>query len=106
MDMIKDLVTKEIVSIDSDYHVTMCGSYRRGADASNDIDILVTHPLFVSEEYEREHVNHTNTSRRSPSHSAFNSRSLLDRIISRLFEIKFLTDTLAHGDAKYMVKLD
>lgn len=110
MDMIRDLVTKEAQSLDPDYHITLCGSYRRGAESSNDIDVLVTHPNFVSQEFERKleiennlHHHHQNRASRSPSHSRFNSKHLLDRIINRLFEIRFLTDTLAHGDAKYMV---
>ncbi len=42
----KDLISKEIEMIDQKYTTTVCGSFRRGADSSGDIDILVTHPRF------------------------------------------------------------
>lgn len=68
---------------------------------------MVTHPHYVSKEYAAEHTNNEtiNSEEAHPSHAKENSRGLLDRIISRLYEIKFLTDTLAHGDSKYMVCL-
>ena len=101
---VRDLLTREIESIDQKYHVTFCGSYRRGEPSSSDIDILITHPNYVSETYVEEHKQ--NTSIITPSHSSQNARHLLDKIINKLFDVNFLTDTLAHGDKKFMVNLN
>lgn len=38
-----------IKSVDEAYTATVCGSFRRGADNSGDIDVLLTHPNFTSE---------------------------------------------------------
>ena len=43
MKSIDTLLTKEVPKVDADLTVIVCGSYRRGKDKSNDIDVLVTH---------------------------------------------------------------
>ncbi|KAG8186281.1 hypothetical protein JTE90_004625 [Oedothorax gibbosus] len=68
--------------VDEKYLVTICGSYRRGAAASGDIDILLTHPSYSSKD------------KKQPQ--------LLKQVISKLEDIKLITDTLSLGDAKYM----
>lgn len=37
-----------IKSLDEAYDATVCGSFRRGAESSGDIDVLLTHPEFTS----------------------------------------------------------
>jgi len=41
---IKEYLEKEAKTINKDLNITICGSYRRGKDTSNDIDVLLTHP--------------------------------------------------------------
>nr|XP_033805332.1 DNA polymerase beta isoform X2 [Geotrypetes seraphini] len=43
------IILKEVGKQDPDYIATICGSFRRGAESSGDIDILLTHPAFTSE---------------------------------------------------------
>jgi hypothetical protein len=119
------LISREVRLIDEKYTTTVCGSFRRGADSSGDIDILITHPTYffliyslvtslkyfnnidfflsyVSGSYskERSDLNLENLivqSKKSP-------KSLLDKIINRLVNIGFIHDTISFGDTKYMVK--
>lgn len=99
---------------------TICGSFRRGKTlqvishksrkeqveffkglaASSDIDVLVTHPTFVSTS-----ASARNTSSQRQKNKADNksvSKELLNKIVKKLQEIKFICDTLAHGDTKFM----
>ncbi|XP_069125481.1 DNA polymerase beta-like [Argopecten irradians] len=46
---LRDVAVKEIKKLDSEYTCEVCGSFRRGASSSGDIDILMTHPSFTSE---------------------------------------------------------
>ncbi|KAL8565037.1 hypothetical protein ACOMHN_003413 [Nucella lapillus] len=82
MEQLKAVVLKETNKLDEDYTADVCGSFRRGAESSGDIDILLTHPSFTS------------TSKKQPD--------LLHRLVKRLEAIKFVTDTLSLGDSKYM----
>uniref|UniRef100_A0AAY4E272 DNA polymerase n=1 Tax=Denticeps clupeoides TaxID=299321 RepID=A0AAY4E272_9TELE len=50
--------------LDPEYIGTICGSYRRGAESSGDIDILLTHPLFTSQSEKQ--VTTTNIHQRTP----------------------------------------
>ena len=62
----------------------------------------------MSETFESEHKAETKYHRArslSPNHSRETCRQLLDKIIEKLFEKEFLTDTLSHGDVKFMVNL-
>uniref|UniRef100_A0A8C3UMW3 DNA polymerase n=1 Tax=Catharus ustulatus TaxID=91951 RepID=A0A8C3UMW3_CATUS len=45
----QEIVLKEIKKLDPNYIATVCGSFRRGADSSGDMDVLLTHPSFTSE---------------------------------------------------------
>uniref|UniRef100_A0A3B1K3W1 DNA polymerase n=1 Tax=Astyanax mexicanus TaxID=7994 RepID=A0A3B1K3W1_ASTMX len=72
----------ELEELDSEYIGTICGSYRRGAESSGDIDILLTHPDFTSE------------SEKQPK--------LLHAVVEHLESIGFITDTLSKGDTKFM----
>uniref|UniRef100_A0A8C7YN93 DNA polymerase n=1 Tax=Oryzias sinensis TaxID=183150 RepID=A0A8C7YN93_9TELE len=68
--------------IDPEYIGTICGSYRRGAASSGDIDILLTHP------------NYTSHTEKQPK--------LLHAVVEHLESIGFVTDTLSKGDTKFM----
>lgn len=72
----------EIDQLDSGYKAEVCGSFRRGAATSGDIDILLTHPAFTS------------SSKKMPD--------LLKKLVTRLEEINFITDRLSLGDTKFM----
>ncbi|KAG9330355.1 hypothetical protein JZ751_025658 [Albula glossodonta] len=48
MEKMEALILAELESVDPEYIGTICGSYRRGAESSGDIDILLTHPDFTS----------------------------------------------------------
>ena len=80
--------------------VNMCGSYRRGLATSKDIDIMLTHPRFVSESFAKAHKN--------MPHPEFivqgtdSPRGLIQRVIDRLFEVTFLVDEISFGDTKFM----
>lgn len=62
---------------------TICGSYRRGLPTSGDIDILLTHKDF----------NSTDPSK---------SNKYLKEVVKRFEKIGLITDTLSHGDTKFM----
>lgn len=42
------VVVDELQRLDSEIHAEICGSFRRGAAASGDIDVLLTHPKYTS----------------------------------------------------------
>ncbi|XP_025938688.1 DNA polymerase beta isoform X3 [Apteryx rowi] len=45
----QEIVLKEVKKLDPNYIATVCGSFRRGAESSGDMDVLLTHPSFTSE---------------------------------------------------------
>nr|XP_048312287.1 DNA polymerase beta isoform X2 [Myodes glareolus] len=45
----QDIVLGEVKRVDPEYIATVCGSFRRGAESSGDMDVLLTHPNFTSE---------------------------------------------------------
>lgn len=63
----------------------MCGSFRRGATSSGDIDVLLTHP------------NYTSDSKKKTDY--------LHKVVTKLVDTKYITDTLSHGDTKFMVSI-
>uniref|UniRef100_A0A3Q1EIA0 DNA polymerase n=1 Tax=Acanthochromis polyacanthus TaxID=80966 RepID=A0A3Q1EIA0_9TELE len=82
MEQMETLILGELEKIDTDYIGTICGSYRRGAASSGDIDILLTHP------------NYTSQTEKQPK--------LLHAVVDHLESIGFVTDTLSKGDTKFM----
>uniref|UniRef100_A0A8C2FDC1 DNA polymerase n=1 Tax=Cyprinus carpio TaxID=7962 RepID=A0A8C2FDC1_CYPCA len=82
MQKMEALILKELDVVDPVYIGTICGSYRRGAESSGDIDILLTHPDFTSQ------------SEKQPK--------LLHAVVDHLESIGFITDTLSKGDTKFM----
>ncbi|XP_054854486.1 DNA polymerase beta [Eublepharis macularius] len=78
----QEIVLNEVKKVDPKYIATVCGSFRRGAESSGDMDILLTHPNFTSE------------SSKQPK--------LLHQVVAQLENIDFITDTLSKGDTKFM----
>uniref|UniRef100_A0A674CUQ7 DNA polymerase n=1 Tax=Salmo trutta TaxID=8032 RepID=A0A674CUQ7_SALTR len=81
-EMTKMEVSEITILVDTEYIGTICGSYRRGAESSGDIDILLTHP------------NYTSVDEKQPK--------LLHAVVEHFESIGFITDTLSKGDTKYM----
>lgn len=82
MTKMETLILQELELVDTEYIGTICGSYRRGAESSGDIDILLTHP------------NYTSVDEKQPK--------LLHAVVERFESIGFITDTLSKGDTKCM----
>ncbi|XP_075211388.1 DNA polymerase beta-like isoform X2 [Lycorma delicatula] len=80
---IEMMLKKSVLELDSDYLVTICGSYRRGKPESGDIDVLLTHPDYTS-----------NSSTKSPH--------LLKNVVQLLENQGLITDTISLGDVKFM----
>ena len=77
---IVEAVRVRVESVDEKYVMMVCGSYRRGAASSGDIDILLTHPDHLTED---------------PGHH-------LARVVEALTEDQIITDTLSQGTTKFM----
>ncbi|CAH1795220.1 unnamed protein product [Owenia fusiformis] len=75
-------VLTAVEMVDKEYTAKICGSFRRGAASSGDIDILLTHPAFTS------------TDKKSPEK--------LKNVVKDMESRGFITDTLSHGDSKFM----
>ncbi|PRD29769.1 UNVERIFIED_CONTAM: Polb [Trichonephila clavipes] len=69
-------------TVDEKYVVTICGSYRRGAAESGDIDILLTHPRYSSLDSKQP--------------------DLMKRVVTRLEKEGLITDTIMLGESKFM----
>ncbi|BES87960.1 DNA polymerase [Nesidiocoris tenuis] len=85
IEKIEGVVRDELGKLDSEYLITICGSYRRGKLESGDIDVLVTHPSFTSETKDK-HL----------------AASLLKKVVSCLEAKQLITDTISLGDVKFM----
>ncbi|XP_015748477.1 PREDICTED: DNA polymerase beta-like [Acropora digitifera] len=46
--MLQEIITQMVADFDKEVIATVCGSFRRGSASSGDIDVLMTHPAFVS----------------------------------------------------------
>lgn len=81
-----------------------------GAASSGDIDILLTHPSYVSSSYVKEKIDTKESTLNIDKknlivHSEKSPKGLLEAVVNKLIEIEFICDTLANGDTKFMVKL-
>lgn len=83
MMQLEEILLKEVHNVDKSYIATVCGSYRRGASSSGDIDCLMTHPSYTSQ-------------------STKHKPELLHTVVDRLKEVGFVTDTISLGDTKFM----
>ncbi|KAG7306243.1 hypothetical protein JYU34_008846 [Plutella xylostella] len=82
---IEIILKKVITELDSQYDVTICGSFRRGKAESGDIDALVTHPsLTTSNDAKKKHSEQL--------------KSLVDALKGH----GIVTDTISVGDTKFM----
>ncbi|KAK7085318.1 hypothetical protein SK128_010922 [Halocaridina rubra] len=79
---IEERLKRDISRVDSEYIITICGSYRRDASSSGDVDALLTLPSYTSE-------------------SSKDSK-MLARVVNRLKDSGLVTDTLSLGDTKFM----
>nr|CAB3264999.1 DNA polymerase beta-like [Phallusia mammillata] len=82
MEMLESFVLSEISAIDKSFTPTVCGSYRRGAVSSGDIDVLLTHSSYSSKSKK--------------------SKVLLKSVVDHLQEVGFVIDTISLGDTKFM----
>ncbi|CAK6950746.1 DNA polymerase beta [Scomber scombrus] len=82
MEQMETLIVGELKKVDTEYIGTICGSYRRGAASSGDIDILLTHPDYTSQ------------TEKQPK--------LLHAVVEHLESVGFVTETLSKGDTKFM----
>ncbi|RUS17040.1 DNA polymerase beta-like protein [Endogone sp. FLAS-F59071] len=89
LERLLDIVKKATHEIDPRYIVEACGSFRRGANVSNDLDIILTHPDFTE-------VMESATDRKKVK------TSLLMQVVQALENCGFLTDSISKGSVKYM----
>ncbi|XP_071829199.1 DNA polymerase beta-like [Apostichopus japonicus] len=82
MERLEAVIIDLVEEVDDSYTATICGSYRRGAVSSGDIDILLTHPDFKAEDGKKP--------------------ALLHAVVNKLVDFKFVTDTISLGDTKFM----
>lgn len=82
MTALEEKIVEVCHKVDKMYLVTICGSYRRGAKASGDIDILLTHPEFSSNDGKKPH--------------------LLKQVVDTLDKSGIVVDRLSLGSSKFM----
>jgi len=80
-------IRKILKKVDRKYVMTICGSYRREKETSGDIDILLTHPDFTVNDEKSE---------------ATRCGRLLHVVVEELSSSNIITDTLSHGETKFM----
>lgn len=81
---IEKVLKGAIKEFNSDCVVTICGSYRRGKEESGDVDMLVTHPEYMSKDAKRKTIS-------------------LKEIVECLEKKRLITDTISLGSSKFMV---
>nr|BAK40153.1 DNA polymerase beta [Aurelia sp. 1 sensu Dawson et al. (2005)] len=86
MDKHQEFIIDEISKHDKEFTACICGSYRRGAESSGDIDVLITHPTY--------------TSKTKGKGAGKNSK--LKKLVDDLTKANYITDTLSLGEAKFM----
>ena len=76
----------------------------RGNEFSEDVDVLLTHPDFVSPASIRQQKR-TKTAKLSvrKAPEKILSSDLLERVVKELTRLKFITDTFTFGKTKFMV---
>lgn len=82
---IEEILKKSIAELDDKYVETICGSYRRGKKESGDIDVLITHPSYTSEDK-----------------GAKKKSELLKVIVRCLEKEELIIDTISLGPTKFM----
>ena len=93
---------EEVEKIDDNFKVVFCGSYRRGDELSDTIDILITHPTLFSSlkamnkeelDEKREYIF---MDKKSPKH-------LLHNVVTKLVKDEFIVDTFTFGESRFIV---
>ena len=79
---LRDIAQKKIKKLDPEFTANVCGSFRRGATSSGDIDILLTHPSFTSTDKKK--------------------TELLKKVVKQLTDCGLITDTISMGESKFM----
>lgn len=79
---LQEMAFRLITEVDKAFIPTVCGSFRRGAVSSGDIDILLCHP------------SHTSDSKSKPK--------FIKEIVNKMESDGFITDTLSMGETKFM----
>lgn len=82
IERIESVIRAEIGSLDPQFDITICGSYRRGKKESGDIDTLISHPSFTSSDKK--------------------SHKLLESVVNKLKECGLIVETISLGDVKFM----
>ncbi|XP_018307946.1 DNA polymerase beta [Mycetomoellerius zeteki] len=82
---IEKILKNAIKELNSAYLVTICGSYRRNKEESGDIDVLVTHPNYISKAKDEK-----------------KKAISLKIIVECLEKKKLITDTISLGSTKFM----
>lgn len=67
----------------------MLGVHRRGLPTSGDMDVLITHPDYSSKD--------------SGKSGKAKAAKLLTRVVNLLKQQNLITETISHGDVKFMV---
>jgi DNA polymerase beta len=79
---LRDITLSHIAKEDEKFVAEVCGSFRRGAESSGDIDIILGHPDYTSE------------SKKKPPY--------IRRVVQRMEAAGFVSDTLSLGESKFM----
>ncbi|KAF5284918.1 hypothetical protein FQA39_LY16873 [Lamprigera yunnana] len=79
---VEKILRSQMLELDAEYKVTICGSYRRGKLESGDIDTLVTHSAFTSKSTCKD--------------------DLLRGIVEKLEKFGLVTERLSLGKTKFM----
>ena len=80
---LREIAFSHIKSVDDKLVATVCGSFRRGAASSGDIDVLIGHPDYTSEVKKKPDI--------------------VKRVVAKMEGGGFVTDTLSLGETKFMV---
>ena len=81
-------IRRIIKNLDQKFIMTVCGSYRRRAATSGDIDILLTHPDYVAVDDDDDKTSE--------------GGKMLGSVVAELVDHDIITDTLSQGDSKFM----
>eukprot|EP00049_Salpingoeca_infusionum_P009348 m.155279 g.155279 ORF g.155279 m.155279 type:complete len:351 (+) comp14309_c0_seq3:218-1270(+) len=91
VDQLKAKAFELMEQVDPKLKGQVCGSYRRGAASSGDIDILVTHPEFTA-------------ACKAPKGAIKDKRfkTMLQRVVDHMQAAGFVTASLSCGETKFM----
>jgi len=82
MEILESCLQQLVLDLDKDYRATVCGSFRRGASSSGDIDVLLTH------------ANYDSSMPKQPQ--------LLKVVVEAALLTGFATDQISLGETKFM----